>query len=98
MEALSLFSREMAESRKETQRLMEKLLPQKPSSEAALARNDPPMYPKASDEEIAAAGGVLVDRASITVDVVPDNIRQKIANDDYVELAELVLRSPRFST
>ena len=63
-----------------------------PPSAAALATA--PLYPKATEEELAAAGGILVDRANITIEVLPDNILQKIQNDEYIEMADLVFKLP----
>ena len=54
-----------------------------------------PLYKRASEEEIAAANGIRVDRANITIDVVPESVLAKIRNDEYVELAELVHKIPK---
>ena len=54
-----------------------------------------PLYRRASDREIAAAGGIRVDRANISIDVVPESVLAKIRNDEYVELAELIHKIPK---
>ena len=104
MEALASLVKEQAETQRqlvkdqaEMQRQLLANLSQRPSApaESTASNSEPPMYPKATEEEIAAEGGQLVDRAIITIDVVPEAVRQKIRNDEYVELAELIHKIPK---
>ena len=92
MESLVALTRELAKtnsSHRESAQQPGSLSDPSTSSGPAL------LYKRASEQEIAASGGIRVDSANISIDVVPESVLAKIRNDEYVELAELVHKIPK---